>query len=226
MLNKEELGKAIEAARIKKGVSKAELARVFQVKPPSVQGWIKTGSISKPMLWQLIEYFSDVVGPEHWGLPQAANMPRGSKVTEPSARYGAMPLTQVPLISSVQAGQWSEIVDNYYPGDGEEYIKTSAKVSDSAFALRVEGDSMVNPTGGLPSIYPGMIVIVDPEVAAHNGDIVVAKLVDTQEATIKKLVIDGPNKYLMPLNYPKYDKIAINGNCRIVGVCKKAEFDL
>jgi SOS-response transcriptional repressor LexA len=45
------------------------------------------------------------------------------------------------------------------------------------------------------------------------------------EATIKKLMIDGPNKYLMPLN-PDYRPIKINGNCTIVGVVKKVEFDL
>ncbi|MEG0968514.1 MAG: S24 family peptidase [Pseudomonas sp.] len=68
MLTGPELGAAIEAARIAKGVSKKKLADDFQVKPPSVQGWVKNGRIDKSKLMDVIAYFSDVVGPEHWGL--------------------------------------------------------------------------------------------------------------------------------------------------------------
>ncbi|MBA6058956.1 MULTISPECIES: S24 family peptidase [Pseudomonas] len=68
MLTGPELGAAIEAARIAKGVSKKQLADDFQVKPPSVQGWVKNGRIDKSKLMDVIAYFADVVGPEHWGL--------------------------------------------------------------------------------------------------------------------------------------------------------------
>lgn len=130
---------------------------------------------------------------------------------------------RVPLISSVTAGQWAEVVDNFQPGDAEEWRETTANVGPHAFALRVEGDSMTAPTG--VSIPHGSIVIVDPDSEARNGSIVVAKLEDVQEATLKKLVIDGPNSYLRPLN-PVYAPIPINGNCRIIGVARKVELDL
>ena len=68
MLTGPELGAAIEAARIAKGVSKKTLADDFSVKPPSIQGWVKNGRIDKSKLMDVIAYFSDVVGPEHWGL--------------------------------------------------------------------------------------------------------------------------------------------------------------
>lgn len=68
MLTGPELGAAIEAARIAKGVSKKKLADDFMVKPPSVQGWVKNGRIDKSKLMDVINYFADVVGPEHWGL--------------------------------------------------------------------------------------------------------------------------------------------------------------
>ncbi|WP_280041214.1 S24 family peptidase [Pseudomonas sp. Hg5Tf] len=68
MLTGPELGAAIEAARIAKGVSKKKIADDFQVKPPSIQGWVKYGRIDKSKLMDVIAYFSDVVGPEHWGL--------------------------------------------------------------------------------------------------------------------------------------------------------------
>lgn len=73
MLNGKDLGAAIKAAidlKISSGAaqSQAAIARHFAVKPPSIHDWIKKGSISKDKLPELWRYFSDVVGPEHWGL--------------------------------------------------------------------------------------------------------------------------------------------------------------
>lgn len=131
---------------------------------------------------------------------------------------------RIPLISEVQAGAWMEAVDNYHVGDGEEWIVTTSNVGARAFALKVTGDSMCNPNG-TPSIPEGSIVIIDPEATPTNGKIVVAKLPATNEAMLKKLIIDGPNKYLKPLN-PEYRTIPINEDCLIIGVAKQILQDL
>ncbi|KPL99268.1 repressor [Vibrio splendidus] len=132
-------------------------------------------------------------------------------------------LKRVPLISNVQAGNWKSVQLNL--ADEEfEWQFTPAKVSDDAFALRVTGNSMTNPFGS-PSIPDGSIVIVEPCSAPDSGKIVVATLNDEPQATIKKLEIDGPNKFLIPLN-PSYQPIPINGNCRIVGFVKQVIMDL
>lgn len=68
MLTGSELGAAIEAARIKKNIPKNALAKVFKISAPSVNGWVATGRIDKSKLIEVIRYFSDVVGPDHWGL--------------------------------------------------------------------------------------------------------------------------------------------------------------
>lgn len=73
MLHGKALGQAIdEAIKLKidsgKIKSRTDVARTFGVSPQAIRGWVQTGSISKdkiPLLWQ---YFSDVVGPDHWGL--------------------------------------------------------------------------------------------------------------------------------------------------------------
>ena len=130
----------------------------------------------------------------------------------------------MPLISWVQAGAWAEVIENHQPGQAEEWRLTTAKVSKNAFALRVKGDSMTNPNGS-PSIPEGYIIIVDPHRQAENGDLIVARLDDSMEATFKKLVIDGGLRYLKPLN-PAYPVIQINGNCTIVGKVVKVELDL
>lgn len=68
MLTGPALGQAIEKAIKKKGVTKAAVARHFGITPPSVQDWIKFGRVGKHHIAGLVDYFSDVVGNEHWGL--------------------------------------------------------------------------------------------------------------------------------------------------------------
>ena len=130
---------------------------------------------------------------------------------------------RVPLISWVQAGSWAEVIDNHAPGDAEDWLLTTARVGRHAFALRVQGDSMTAPHG--ISIPEGSIVIIDPDQHCDNGNIVVARLEDSMEATLKKLVIDGNQRFLKPLN-PAYPVIPINGNCKIIGRAIKVEFEL
>lgn len=77
MLNGKELGRAIEKA-IKAKVASGkfdsaarvmvDLAEHFDIRVPSVYDWIKKGSIKKDKLPRIWAYFSDVAGPEHWGL--------------------------------------------------------------------------------------------------------------------------------------------------------------
>lgn len=131
---------------------------------------------------------------------------------------------RVPLISWVQAGNWGEIVDNFEPGDAEEWVNSTKEVTAASFALTVVGDSMVNPSG-YKSISEGYRVIVDPNERPENGDIVVARLEPDMEATLKRLVMDGPNRYLRPLN-PDYKTIEIDENCTIVGVAVEVVFSL
>lgn len=73
MLTGKELGDAINQAiklKIASGAvsSKKEIAQHFGIEPPSIHDWIKKGSISKDKLPELWDYFSDVVGKEHWGI--------------------------------------------------------------------------------------------------------------------------------------------------------------
>ncbi len=88
MLTGNELGAAIEQARVKKGVSKKALADAMGVKPASVQDWVKYGRIAKERINDLVLYFSDVVGPDHWGLDFTTSAGPGTK---PSTRAPTPP---------------------------------------------------------------------------------------------------------------------------------------
>lgn len=234
MLTGTELGAAIESARKTKNITKKALAERFGIKPPSVQGWVKTGRIDKATLIALIEFFSDSVPPSHWGLSgKAADLLTDSAFIEDEVVHAAAPQPEresgnveagpetqglIPLISWVQAGAWSEVVDQYAVGDAEQWLPCPAQHSPRTFALRVRGESMFDPHGRR-SFREGDVVYVDPDRQAENGSLVIAKLTDSQEATFKQLVIEDGARYLKALN-PAWPErmMPINGNCIIVGV--------
>lgn len=124
-----------------------------------------------------------------------------------------------PVISWVSAGAWCEAVEPYTVSEIDEWLESDAHIEGDGFWLRVQGDSMTSSAG--LSIPEGMNILIDTGKEAKNGNLVVAKLTDANEATFKKLVIDGGSMYLKPLN-PQYPLIPINGNCRIIGVVVQA----
>lgn len=177
----------------KNGGNQSELARFVGVSPQAVQQWI-AGETS----------------------PRGKNLERAAdflNVSPAELRFGQQPAKniapapvgtrQIPLISCVQAGMWTEIADAYAPGDGADWLLTDLDLSVHAFALEIKGDSM------LPDFRPGDRVIIDPAVVPQPGDFVVAKNGE-DEATFKKYRPRGVNEHgdvvfeLVPLNedYP------------------------
>ncbi|WP_240507685.1 MULTISPECIES: LexA family protein [unclassified Vibrio] len=130
-----------------------------------------------------------------------------------------------PLINAVQAGNWTEVCEPFteYDSGSIEMIPTTEKASGGSFWLTVEGDSMTSPVG--ISIPSGARILVDPSIQPANGNLVVAKLDNVNEATFKKLVVDSGQKYLKPLN-PNYPLMPINGNCKIIGVVVDAKLKI
>lgn len=131
---------------------------------------------------------------------QAALKPAEFDSNVTSVPFGKRP---IPVISYVQAGLLSDINDPYAPGDGFAIEICEDDLGRFAFALEIEGDSM------LPEFRPGDRVIIDPDVNPMPGDFVVAKN-SHQKATFKKFRPRGMNEQgtqvfeLVPLNedYP------------------------
>ena len=112
---------------------------------------------------------------------------------------------QIPLLGKIAAGSPIEAISNY----GEYLDITSSLItSDDCYALRVEGDSMIDE-----GIFDGDTVIINKKTNIHNGDIVVA-LIDKEEATLKKFRKKGDSIALEPAN--KNYKTQIYGHDRIV----------
>lgn len=108
---------------------------------------------------------------------------------------------ELPVISSVKAGGWSEAFDPYAPGAASEWLYFEQKFSPQAFVLKVKGDSMENP-GRTPSFPDGSYIVVEPALrgSIRSGDFVVVRHPDWDEATFKQYFRDAGIALLRPLN--------------------------
>jgi SOS-response transcriptional repressor LexA len=131
-----------------------------------------------------------------------------------AARYGVTSAMRLcPLISWVQAGSWSEVIDNLQPGDAEEWFSCPTRCGPHTYVLRVTGVSME------PVFRDGELIFVDPEAEARHGSFVVVRLDHEKTATFKQLVVERGRRYLRPLNDRWPDPIIeVEGAATICGV--------
>ena len=96
----------------------------------------------------------------------------------------------VPLVGKVTAGLPILAIENI-----EDYVVFPQDMlgRDDVFALRVQGDSMIEA-----GILDGDIIIVRRQETAENGDIVVAMIGD--EATVKRIFYEKGRVRLQPEN--------------------------
>ena len=114
----------------------------------------------------------------------------------------------IPLIGSIKAGSPNFAYENlecYYP------LPPDFQDNSTDFALRVDGDSMINA-----GIYDKDIIIVKQQETAENGEIVVALIEDS--ATVKRFYKSDNKIILHPENDSMEDMIF--DNVQILGVVK------
>lgn len=199
-----------EAAKsMRKVTGQSNLAKLLNQSPQAIKNWENRGvSQSGARIAQKL-----IGCDSNWLLEGVGQMVSGHEVDNISA--GPMIRGTVPLISNVQAGMYTEFVDNLHPPDeGYEQIPTTVPVNRYTFALRVHGDSME------PEFKEGMLLVVEPELDPQPGDYVIAKN-GSEETTFKQLTKDGADWYLKPLNerYP----IKPLGSNTIIGVVRATQ---
>lgn len=190
--------------------SKAALARACDVSPQALTGWLNTGRIAKESLAAIANKLKVDLD---WlitgdGLP---NKPKSLTVENnvlAAPNLGGL----APLISWVQAGSFTE--SHVEITDDMDFYPRPAGSSENTFVLKVVGESMID------EYKPGTLIFVDPERAAVSGDDVIAVMIDTGEATLKRYIEEpGMGKMLKSLNSNWPDPyLPINGNCHITGV--------
>lgn len=180
---KSSLAKNLETLMQEKQISQTRLSKISGVSQSYIFK-ILNDQIKKPSL-DTLEKLATALDSTVAQLTHSLELP---KEADP-----VVGLRKVPLISWVQAGLPTPVASL---DDMDKWYICPVRISKNGFALKVRGESME------PMFYEGDIVFIDPEVAADPGRIVAA--VDDgaadPEATLKKLVKDGPDYYLKALN--------------------------
>jgi repressor LexA len=120
----------------------------------------------------------------------------------------------LPLVGRIAAGQPIEAVENPETISLADFVR-----SKEVFVLEVRGESMQDE-----HILDGDYVLVEKTRTAHNGDIVVA-LVDQSDAKLKRLYREGENVRLQPSNVNMKPIIvpaaSVDVQGRVIGVLRK-----
>jgi SOS regulatory protein LexA len=98
----------------------------------------------------------------------------------------------VPLVGVIAAGQPIEAIETIQ--DTITLQENEINTSFKHYALRVEGDSMVDE-----GIFDGDVVVIREQQTADNGQTVVA-IIDDNEATLKKIYREKNRFRLQPAN--------------------------
>ena len=115
---------------------------------------------------------------------------------------------EIPLLGTVAAGEPIEAVAQ------EESIAIPANMLGRfrTFALEVRGTSMIEE-----HIRPGDVIVVEERQTAHNGEMVVA-LINQSDVTLKKYYLERDHIRLEPAN-PEMEPIILrHEEVKVLGV--------
>ena len=144
----------------------------------------------------LVNYHLDVL--ENSGLlTRSPNTPRGIRLT------GENDTVHVPFKGWIAAGPPTEFVED----NNREAIELTYDIvpnRDNLFALKVEGDSMIDAL-----IHDGDIVVMQQQAEAQNGEMVAVRLTDRNETTLKRYYRENGHVRLQPAN-PTMDALLVN----------------
>ena len=122
---------------------------------------------------------------------------------------------RVPVISWVAAGSFCS-VDAFIAGsEVQEWLPPNEDCGRDGYGLIIVGSSMS------PQFMPEDRIYVNPDIQAFDlktNDLVIVSCLGDTEVTFKRLIIEGFNKYLQPLN-PNWPEqiIQLTEDCRLIG---------
>ena len=179
--------------------------------PPTYEE-IRTGlSISSK---SLVNYHLEVL--ENAALlTRSPNTPRGIRL------HGENETFQVPFMGRIAAGPPTDFIE----ADNKEAIELTFDIvpnRDNLYALKVEGDSMIDAL-----IHDGDIVIMQHQLEAQNGEMVAVRLIDQNETTLKRFYRENGHVRLQPANptmapiFVSPEAVAIQG--KVIAVIRQVD---
>lgn len=207
----ETLGFRLKTLRKKKKLTQQQIADAIGVSKTSVIYWEKDDNLPKH---ESLIALAMILGVDTnyllYGKSQSSldnNIDLSQKIS--------LEGRPVPVISWVQAGAWTGIDCVPEGTEFEEWLPPNKDCGPRGYALVVKGLSM------FPKFEPEDRIYVNPDIQTFDlqtDDLVIVSCAGDSEATFKKLIIEGGNKYLQPLN-PDWPEqiIKLTEDCRLVG---------
>lgn len=176
--------KSLKTLRKNRKVSQVQLANALHVTQATVSRW-ESGEVvpTTDYLEQLAEFFG-VTTDYLLGRPANTFNFRDTLVPHPKS-------VMIPVLGTIPAGVPIEAIEDIieWVDIPEEWTKSGQRY----FGLQVTGDSM------LPEYRSGDYVILRQQPCCESGA-VCAVLVNSQDATLKKVIIRETGMVLQPLN--------------------------
>lgn len=199
----------LRAIRTRRGWTQEELAAKLGVTAGAVGNWESmTNGPSRSRIKRIADKLGVTVEFLTTGEPSPYPGPSKASagtIMRDDVRLADKPFTQaVPVVSWARAGaaefNYSDLAEYL-----DETVQTDCR-DENAFALIVEGDSME------PAYKTGDRLVIAPNAAARNGDVVIARLTEEGSVLFKLFHQTGPqgetikltsyNPMYPPLEYP------------------------
>jgi len=119
---------------------------------------------------------------------------------------------EVKLLGRIAAGAPLEVVESLETIPVPRFLLGRVR-PERVYALRVKGDSMMDE-----HICDGDIALIENRTDARDGEIVVALLVEENQATLKRLYRRGANVELHPANSQLKPLVVSGSQVRVQGI--------
>ena len=166
MLSHERVWAAIDALAERNSLSASGLAKRAGLDSTAFNKSKRRSSDGRPR-WPSTESLAKIIDATSSSIEEFVSLVSGSR-----APVGALPIQKstVPLLGFAQAGAGGFFDDAGFPaGQGWDLIELPVQAGDTAYALQVQGDSM------LPVYRDRDVLIVEPGATVRKGDRVVVK---------------------------------------------------
>lgn len=204
--NKETMSENIAYYLKKSGMDRHKLAEKLGVSYSAVSEWLRKASYPRI---DKIEKMAIIFHVEKSDLVEE-RVPNAERVVKAK---------RIPILSSIACGSPS-LIDKE---GATEYVTEPVKYLPSGeyFYLRAKGESM------MPTIPNGSLVLIRRQPAVENNEIAAVVMMDTNEATLKRVKKVGDKVLLLPDN-PKFTPIVLDGSssARIVGKAVRITVEL
>ncbi|MDW5376393.1 XRE family transcriptional regulator [Halomonas sp. HP20-15] len=153
-------------------------------------------------------------------------LPNAAAAAATSVAYRAARAKPTPPTYHYPVLSWAQAAVIRQPYSAAESVDLRVEPSGfqtkgTGFWLEVRGDAMAAPTGMVPSLPEGTMILFDSDAPVIPGKLVLATLPDSQDPTFRKLIEESGQRYLKPLN-PSYPLILLDKSSSVLAVALEA----